>query len=110
MPCNLPTPGRPTLRHMHELTSAARLSAWGSAALEGAVSLDDAADVIAGSDRAAHRVFGLDGEDGGVNVAYALGRLRADGAHGLRLVLPRPGDIGGSARAGAVQRAGTVAG
>jgi hypothetical protein len=42
---------------MHELTPAARLSAWGTAA--------------------------------------ALGRLRADGASGLRLVLPRPGDIGG---------------
>jgi hypothetical protein len=80
---------------MHELTAAARLAAWGSAALEGAVSLDDAAEVIAGSGRAAHRVFGLDGEGGGVNVAYALGRLRADGAQGLRLVLPRPGDIGG---------------
>ena len=80
---------------MHELTPAARLSAWGNAALEGAVSLDDAADAIAGSGGAAHRFFGLAGDDGGVNIAYALGRLRADGARGLRLVLPRPGDIGG---------------
>jgi hypothetical protein len=80
---------------MYELTPAARLSAWGNAALEGAVSLDDAADVIVGAGQATHRVFGLGGEDGGVNIAYALGRLRADGALGLRLVLPRPGDIGG---------------
>jgi hypothetical protein len=80
---------------MHELTPAARLSAWGNAALEGAVSLDDAAEAIAGSGGAGHRFFGLAGETSGVNVAYALGRLRADGAVGLRLVLPRPGDIAG---------------
>ena len=80
---------------MHELSCAARLSAWGNAALEGNVSLDDAADVISGSGRVAHRIFGLFGEEGGVNLAYALGRLRADGASGLRLVLPRPGDPGG---------------
>jgi hypothetical protein len=80
---------------MYQLTAATRLSAWGNAALEGAVSLDDAADVIAGSGDATHRVFGLAGESSGVNLAYALGRLRADGARGLRLVLPRPGDVGG---------------
>jgi len=79
---------------MQELTPSARLSAWGTAALEGAVSLDDAADAIV-ADGAAHRFFGLAGEASGVNVAYALGRLRADGAVGLRLVLPRPGDVGG---------------
>jgi hypothetical protein len=81
--------------HMHELSPAARLSAWGGAALEGTVSLDDAADVIARSGDVAHRFFGLAGEDGGVNAAYTLGRLRADGARGLRLVLPRPGDVSG---------------
>jgi hypothetical protein len=80
---------------MQELTPAGRLSAWGNAALEGAISLDDAAEAIAGSGGAAHRFFGLAGEQSAVNVAYALGRLRADGAEGLRLVLPRPGDIGG---------------
>jgi hypothetical protein len=80
---------------MHELTPAARLSAWGNAALEGTVSLDDAADVIAGPGAAAQRFFGLPGENAAVNLAYALGRLRADGAKGLRLVLPRPGDVGG---------------
>jgi hypothetical protein len=80
---------------MQELTPAARLSAWGTAALEGTISLDDAADVIAGSGGRAQRIFGLAGEQSGVNLAYALGRLRADGAVGLRLVLPRPGDVGG---------------
>jgi len=80
---------------MQELTPSARLSAWGNAALEGTVSLDDAADAIAGAGGAAHRFLGLPGEPSGVNVAYALGRLRADGAVGLRLVLPRPGDVGG---------------
>jgi hypothetical protein len=80
---------------MDELSPAARMSAWGNAALEGTVSLDDAADAIAGADGATHRFFGLDGDDDGVNIAYALGRLRADGAVGLRLVLPRPGDVGG---------------
>ncbi len=79
---------------MQELTPSARLSAWGNAALEATVSLDDAADAIAGAG-AASRFFGLAGEPSGVNVAYALGRLRADGAVGLRLVLPRPGDVGG---------------
>jgi hypothetical protein len=80
---------------MHELTPAARLSAWGNAALEGSVSLDEVADAIAGSGGVAQRIFGLVDEQGGVNLAYALGRLRADGARGLRLVLPRPGDAGG---------------
>jgi hypothetical protein len=80
---------------MRELSPAARLSAWGNAALQGAVSLDDAADVIAGPGDVTHRVFGLASEDTGVNIAYALGRLRADGARGLRLVLPRPGDVSG---------------
>ncbi|MGZ4613988.1 MAG: hypothetical protein ACXV4A_00355 [Actinomycetes bacterium] len=80
---------------MYELTAAARLAAWGGAALAGAVSLDEAADAVTGPDDAGHRVFSLVGDRGGVNLAYALGRLRADGATGLRLVLPRPGDVAG---------------
>jgi len=80
---------------MHELPAAARLAAWGGAALAGSASLDDAAARVAGTEDAAHRVFGLPGETGGVNVAYALGRLRTAGVTGLRLVLPRPGDAGG---------------
>jgi hypothetical protein len=80
---------------MHELPPAARLAAWGTAALAGDASLDDAADAIAGPDDAGHRVFGMTDERGGVNLGYALSRLRADGARGLRLVLPRPGDAAG---------------
>lgn len=80
---------------MQELSPVARLAAWGGAAVAGDVSLDDAADAIAGPDDAGHRVFGMTNEPGGVNLAYALGRLRANGARGLRLVLPRPGDAAG---------------
>jgi hypothetical protein len=80
---------------MQELPPAARLAAWGGAALAGDVSLDDAADAIAGPDDAGHRVFGMTDEQGDVNLAYAMGRLRATRARGLRLVLPRPGDAAG---------------
>ncbi|MDQ1670880.1 MAG: hypothetical protein QOE40_2941 [Actinomycetota bacterium] len=80
---------------MQELSPAARLAAWGGAALTGDVSLDDAADAVAGPHDPGHRLFGLGAEQAGVNLAYALGRLRADGARALRLVLPRPGDVGG---------------
>jgi hypothetical protein len=80
---------------MQDLPAAARLAAWGGAALAGSVSLDDAAARVAGPADAPHRVFGLPGESAGVNIAYALGRLRATGVPGLRLVLPRPGDVAG---------------
>ena len=42
-----------------------------------------------------HRVSGLPGEPASVTLAYALGRLRALGTTGLRLVLTRPGDVSG---------------
>ncbi|MDQ1601819.1 MAG: hypothetical protein QOD68_3293 [Actinomycetota bacterium] len=71
------------------------MAAWGSAALAGAVSPDQAADEVRGSHDAGHRVLGLPDEDGAVNLAYALARLRALGVTGLRLVLPRPGDATG---------------
>lgn len=80
---------------MQDLPAAARLAAWGSAALAGDASLDEAAEHVAGRDDAPHRVFGVPGESAGVNVAYALGRLRASGVEALRLVLPRPGDASG---------------
>ncbi len=80
---------------MRELPSAGRLAAWGSAALTGAVSPDDAADQVCGRHDPAHRVVGLPGEQTEVNLAYALARLRAFGVTGLRLVLPRPGDATG---------------
>jgi len=80
---------------VHELSSGGRLAAWGSAALAGAVSPDEAAERVTGPDDPGHRVVGLPGEGGPVNLAYAFGRLRTLGATGLRLVLTRPGDPGG---------------
>jgi hypothetical protein len=80
---------------VRELSTAGRLAAWGTAALAGAVSPDDAADQVCGSHDAAHRVIGLPDEPQPVNLPYALGRLRALGATGLRLVLPVPGDAAG---------------
>lgn len=80
---------------MRELSSAGRLAAWGTAALTGAVSPDEAADEVTGRHDPAHRVHGLPGEPGPVNLTYALARLRALGVTGLRLVLPVPGDATG---------------
>lgn len=80
---------------MRELSPAGRLAAWGTAALTGAVSPDEAADEVCGPRDAGHRVLGLPGEVSAVNLAYALARLRASGVGGLRLVLPRPGDATG---------------
>src|SRR3954469_20375759 len=100
MRANLPSDdGRPAHAvypcRVHELSAAGRLAAWGTAALMGAVSPDEAADQVTGSHDPAHRVLGLPGEDTAVNLPYALARLRSLGAGGLRLVLPRPGDVAG---------------
>ncbi|MGH8894490.1 MAG: hypothetical protein ACRDWY_14480 [Actinomycetes bacterium] len=76
------------------MPSAGRLAAWGGAVLSGEVSPDEAAVRISGHEDPGHRVVGLRGE-GAVTLAYAFGRLRALGATGLRLVLPRPGDATG---------------
>ena len=92
---NLSSDRRPTLTGVRELSSAGRLAAWGSAALSGAVSPDEAARRGARSPRPGHRVVGLPGEAADVNLPYALARLRSLGATGLRLVLPRPGDVSG---------------
>lgn len=73
---------------------AGTLTAFGNAALLGLGGLDEAADAVTGSD-ALHRVVDLPGEDGPVSLALALGRLRALGVTGLRLVLPEPGDLVG---------------
>ena len=90
MPTNLWV--RLSLTCVRELSAAGRLAAWGGAALAGAASPDEAAEWVAGSHDPAYRVFGLPGESGPVNLTYSLSRLRAFGATGLRLVLPRPGD------------------
>lgn len=80
---------------MPDLPAAALLAAWGAAALAGECSLDEAAAAVAAPADPPHRVAGLPGEDGPVSLPYALGRLRGLGAAGLRLVLPRPGDVSG---------------
>jgi hypothetical protein len=95
MRLNLSSTARPTLTAVHELSAAGRLAAWGSAALSGEVSPDEAADRVSGPADPGHRVAGLPTEDGPVTLTYAFGRLRALGATGLRLVLSRPGDPGG---------------
>jgi iron complex transport system ATP-binding protein len=79
MTANLSSRQRPTLTGVRELSSAGRLAAWGSAALAGTVSPDEAADEVCGPRDAAHRVLGLPGESGTVNLPYALARLRSLG-------------------------------
>ena len=91
-----PAPRRsPHTGRVRDLPPAGRLAAWGTAALRGQLSPDEAADGVAGRDDPVHRVAGLPGEPEPVTIPYALGRLRALGATGLRLVLPRPGDVAG---------------
>jgi hypothetical protein len=80
---------------VRDLPPAGRLAAWGTAAVLGHLSPDDAADGAAGPDDPVHRVAGLPDEEAPVTLPYALARLRALGATGLRLVLPRPGDVAG---------------
>jgi hypothetical protein len=74
-----------------ETRRAGALTAWGGAYLGGAVSLDEADAATVGPD-AVHRVVGVPGEEAPVPVSIALGRLRAQGVTGLRLVLPEAGD------------------
>ncbi|MFN8169933.1 MAG: hypothetical protein U0S36_14290 [Candidatus Nanopelagicales bacterium] len=68
------------------------LTAWGNAYLAGRASLDEA-DVHSVADDALHRVVGVPGESDPVPLSIALGRLRAAGITGLRLVLPDAGDV-----------------
>jgi hypothetical protein len=68
------------------------LTAWGNAYLKGRASLDEA-DVHTVADDALHRVVGVPGESDPVPLSIALGRLRAAGVTGLRLVLPDTGDV-----------------
>ena len=93
---NLSSGRRPTLTGVRELPSAGRLAAWGSAALSGAVSPDEAADQVARparpgppGRRPARRAD--DGEPG----LRARPGCASLGVTGLRLVLPRPGDASG---------------
>ncbi|RLL66168.1 hypothetical protein [Streptomyces sp. Z26] len=79
---------------MLEEPRAGRLAAWGNALLAGEVSPDEAAERIVGDDDV-HRVAGLPdgagGEEPPAGLTWALGRLRALGARGLRVALPAPG-------------------
>lgn len=75
--------------------SPALLAAWGTAALQGRTSPDEAVARAGGPAETRLRLRGLPGEAGAVGLSLALGRLRAVGATGLRLVLPRPGDPAG---------------
>jgi hypothetical protein len=95
MRLNLSSHTRLTLTGVRDLTEAGRLAAWGTAALAGEISPDEAAAQVCGPDDAGHRVLGLPDEPTAVNLAYALARLRTLGAAGLRLVLPRAGDPAG---------------
>ncbi len=70
---------------------AGALTAWGTAYLRGAVSLDEADVAVVGPD-AVHRVLDVPSEPEPVSLSVALGRLRAQGVTALRLVLPEAGD------------------
>jgi hypothetical protein len=78
-----------------ELPAPARLAAWGTAALAGAVGAQACARRVAGPEDAGHRLAGLPGEPEPVDLADALTALGALGVTDLRLVLPRPGDVAG---------------
>jgi hypothetical protein len=73
------------------LPRSLRLATWGSAALAGGVSLDEAVERIAGGDTL-HRMVGIDGEPAEVGLSLGLGSLRAHGARALCLALPATGD------------------
>jgi hypothetical protein len=75
---------------MLELARSVRLAAWGNAVLSGHASPDEAADRVTGDELL--RFSGLPGEPAEVTLAFAIGRLRALGGRGLRVVLPVPGD------------------
>jgi hypothetical protein len=67
------------------------VAAWGTAFLTGRASLDETTLRIVGDDFL-HDVVGLPGDVGRSGWTLALGRLRAAGVTGLRLVLVAPGD------------------
>lgn len=67
-----------------------RLAAWGNALLAGLVSPDEAAEKITGED-SRHRVVTPGSPGGAEGLTLALGRLRAQGADGLRVALPVAG-------------------
>ncbi|WP_457031256.1 hypothetical protein [Kitasatospora sp. P5_F3] len=81
-----------TTDNPYEEPRSGRLTAWGNALLGGFTSPDHAAEALVGADES-HRFTGLPGDADGElhSPAWALGRLRALGATGLRLARPAPG-------------------
>lgn len=71
---------------------SALLTAWGNAWLAGDAALSDLVHAVCAAD-ADHTVTGLWVDD--LPLEQAVGRLRADGAVRLRVVLPAPGDVVG---------------
>jgi len=70
-------------------------TAWGNAFLSGAVDPDTASEAIRGRDLS-HVVVGLPGAPTDpTTLPVALRVLARDGVHGLRVVLPVPGDVFG---------------
>jgi hypothetical protein len=86
---------------------SALLAAWGSAWLAGEAGLEEMV-VRVGAHDDAHHVAGLADLD--LDLARAVARLRADGATGLRVVLPAPGDPLGLPGPGAFSAAALEAG
>ena len=88
---------------------SARLTAWGTAFLDGRASLDEATLRIVEVDRG-HDVVGLPEVDGPLTLTLALGWLRRRGVTGLRLILPTAGDPGGLAGPPTLTSAAVAAG
>ena len=79
-------------RHRPDLPAPVGFALWAGAWLDGAVSLDDAHDAVAGPD-VVHLVAGLPGQDAGPEpLILGLGRLRSASARGARVALPAAGD------------------
>lgn len=103
------------------LPRSARLALWGAAALSGRASWDEVTAVVSRDDEP-HTAVEVDdvppGGHGGApsgaavpgGLAGVLGRLRAAGMHGVRLVLPAPGDLLGLPGPAGLNRAATEAG
>lgn len=85
---------------------SARLVAWGNAWLAGLVGLDEVLDVVQAGDEP-HQV---EGDQGTVSLALALGSVRTSGASRFQLALPVPGDVSGLPGPAALNRPALDAG
>jgi hypothetical protein len=73
------------------LARSARLAAWAGCWLAGDVTLDEVVTRVRGDDEP-HIASGQPDDAPNTSLGSALDRLRASGARGLRVALPRPGD------------------